>query len=411
MKSTITLFLFLFSFTLFAQIKYEKGYVIDNTGKKIDCYIRNLDWSNNPLEVQYRLEENSETITADITSVSSFMIGNSIKYVKATVQVDQSSSKASKLSNRPEPNFKSETVFIRELVSGDAKLYAYKSNKFKRFFYQLDGGKIEPLIYKKYYVSNNSVATNESYRKTLFDTMKCRGIDSNTLREIDYNQDDLVGFFSDYNICISGENLVLQEEPLKGKFNIRVKAGLSVNQLNVEFDEGAIRQDRQSAQFPQEIGPRFGLELESLLPFNKNKWGVFLEPTFMSYSSSVDIRVENDVTVFEDTATIDYKVIEIPFGLRHYMYLSDKSKIFINAALVLTVDLTDEIDYADDSVATDNDPDIKSSSNLLFGLGYEFNDRFSIEARTYTNRDILSSFVTYNGEFSSYGVVLGYRFL
>jgi hypothetical protein len=267
------------------------------------------------------------------------------------------------------------------------------------------------LVYKKYYVSNSSVATNESYRKTLFDNFKCDGIDVNSIRNVEYDQKDLVDIFSQYNMCSSGENLVIQEAPSQGRISLKAKAGISFNQLDVSFDSGILRQDRQSAEFTKEIGTRFGLEVEYLLPFNKNKWSVFLEPTFLSYSSSADIRIENDVTVFEDTATIDYKVIEIPFGIRHYMYLSNKSKIFINAAIVLTADLSDQIEYADESVASSNNLDIKSSSNLMLGLGYEFNNKFSIEARTYTNRDILSSYVSYNGEFSSYGFVLGYRFL
>lgn len=70
-----TLFLFLFSFSLFAQVTYEKGYIIDNTGEKINCFIRNLDWSNNPVDIQYRLNENSETITANVSSIKAFMIG------------------------------------------------------------------------------------------------------------------------------------------------------------------------------------------------------------------------------------------------------------------------------------------------------------------------------------------------
>lgn len=411
MKSTITLLLFLFSFSLFAQVTYEKGYVIDNTGKKIDCYVRNLDWSNNPVDVQYRLNENSETITANVSSIKAFMIGENIKFVRATIDVDLSSAKTSKLSRTSEPNFQKEITFIRELVSGEANLYVYKSNKYQRFYYQLKDSKIEPLVYKKYYVSNSSVATNEAFRRTLFDNFTCDGIDVNTVREIDYNQDDLVDFFSQYNMCATGENLIIQEAAARGSITLRVKAGISFNQLDVSFDSGILRQDRQSAEFPKETGPRFGLEVEYLLPFNKNKWGVFLEPTFLSYSSSADIRIENDVTVFEDTATIDYKVIEIPFGIRHYMFLGNNSKIFIHAAIVLTADLSDKIEYADESVAESNDLDIKSSSNLMFGLGYEFNNKFSIEARTYSNRDILSSYVSYNGEFSSYGFVLGYRFL
>lgn len=411
MKPTITLFLFLSTFILSAQINYEKGHIIDYTGKKIDCYIKNVDWSNNPSDIQYRLEENSETITANQSTIKAFQIGSTLKYVKATVEVDQSLSQISKLSRSSEPNYKTETAFLRELVAGDASLYFYQNNNFRRFFYSIDNSEILPLVYKKYKLNNSTISENVSYKKTLFDNLKCGDINTNSIRDVRYSQDDMVAIFSEYNMCKSGDNFVYQDEPSSGKFAVRAKLGMSFNQLEVKFDSGIIIEDRQSATFSEEIGPRFGLEVEYVLPFNKNKWSMFLEPTFLSYSSSADIRIERQISVFEDTATIDYKVIELPLGFRHYMYLNNESKLFVNVALVISFDLSDNIDYGDESLGAGNDPEINSGSSLLIGFGYEFNNRFSLEGRVYSNKDILSNYASYNGDLSSYGFVLGYRFL
>ncbi|MEH6536364.1 MAG: outer membrane beta-barrel protein [Psychroserpens sp.] len=406
MKSTITLFLFLSTFILSAQVNYEKGYIIDYTGKKIDCYIKNVDWSNNPSDIQYRLEENSEAITANQSTIKAFQIGSTLKYVIATVEVDQSLSQISKLSRSFGPNFQTETTFLRELVAGDASLYFYQNSNFRRFFYSIDNSEILPLVYKKYKLNNSTISENATYKKTLFDNLKCENITANSLRNVKYSQDDLVDLFSDYNVCKSGDNFVYQDKPSNGKLNVRTKLGVSFNQLEVKFDSGIIVEDLQSATFSEEIGPRFGLEVEYVLPFNKNKWSIFLEPTFLSYSSTADIRIERQVSTFEDTATIDYKVIELPLGFRHYMYLNDNSKLFINAAVVVSFDLSDDIEYRET-----NDLIISSGTTLLIGLGYDFNDRFSLEGRVYSNKDILSDYASYNGDLSSYGFVLGYRFL
>ena len=69
---------------------------------------------------------------------------------------------------------------------------------------------------------------------------------------------------------------------------------------------------------------RFGVETEFILAFNKNKWGVTIEPTYQYYKSE---KKPSDVE-----AKLNYTSVEIPIGIRHYFYLSEKSKIFINAS-------------------------------------------------------------------------------
>ena len=54
MKSlTVIMLLFLIVTESFGQIKYEKGYFINNENKKIECLIKNKDWKNNPSEFSY----------------------------------------------------------------------------------------------------------------------------------------------------------------------------------------------------------------------------------------------------------------------------------------------------------------------------------------------------------------------
>ena len=49
MKKTLTFIFILTSIITSAQINFEKGYYISNSGEKTECFIKNIDWMNNPV--------------------------------------------------------------------------------------------------------------------------------------------------------------------------------------------------------------------------------------------------------------------------------------------------------------------------------------------------------------------------
>ncbi|RZN79222.1 MAG: hypothetical protein EVB11_12790 [Winogradskyella sp.] len=406
MKNKLLLIALLLFSISYSQINFEPGFIIDKSGKKIECLIKNLDWSNNPKTIDYKVNENSETITISPQLIKVFQIGDKIRYISETINVDQSSQQFSSLSNFVEPNFTIQTLFIRQLVSGAANLYMYSDNNKSLFFYSLNEGQVFPLVYKKYFKNNQTVAENNSYKKTLYDNFKCKEFNPNKIRGVDYSENDLINFFSDFNFCNTESNLIYKKEGAKGRINLSAKLGVSFSNLEIDFDPGLIGSDIQSASFSNEVTLRFGAEFEYILPFNKNKWAVFIEPSFLSYSSTADIRVQRTSTVFEDTVSIDYKVIEIPIGLRHYFYLNNKSKLFINAAFVVSNDLSDSIEYG-----ISPDLDVRSGTSGLIGLGFNYNNKFSVEARLYFPRDITSTYPFFNSPLSISSIILGYQFL
>ena len=48
-KSLIILSIIITSINCYSQIKFEKGFYIDNDGQKTECLIKNIDWSVNVL--------------------------------------------------------------------------------------------------------------------------------------------------------------------------------------------------------------------------------------------------------------------------------------------------------------------------------------------------------------------------
>ena len=126
MKNRLSLILFLIAFLSFAQNKFESGYYIDNSGVKTECLIKNYDWKNNPknIETKTNLEDNVTT-TKSIEEINEFAITGKSKFVKATVNIDESSQNLVTLTNSPSPKFVEKTVLLKVLVQGNSNLYYF----------------------------------------------------------------------------------------------------------------------------------------------------------------------------------------------------------------------------------------------------------------------------------------------
>lgn len=91
MKKKLTFALiFILSFNIYAQIKFEKGYFIDNNNFKTECLIQNLDWLNNPAKINYKLNESSEASEQSINTIKEFSV-NTTKYIRFSLNIDKSS--------------------------------------------------------------------------------------------------------------------------------------------------------------------------------------------------------------------------------------------------------------------------------------------------------------------------------
>ena len=149
MKLLKTIFIFLFTISIHAQIRFEQGYIIDNNNQRQDVLIKNIDWLNNPKSIEYKNDETSKIEIATINQIKEFGVDNQSKYVRVDVKIDRSSEDLAKISSIQEPEFKEETLFLKVLIEGEASLYDYVDYNLKRFFYKKNNGEIEQLIYKK----------------------------------------------------------------------------------------------------------------------------------------------------------------------------------------------------------------------------------------------------------------------
>ena len=217
--TAIILLMVLLQIIAFSQIRYEKGYFIDNEGNRTECLIKNNDWRSNPIDFKYKLNENDEAKIATIATIQEFGIINYSKYIKAEVDIDISSDQVVNLTKTEDPIWSKEIVFLNTIVMGDAYLYKYiQGSDLVRYFYQVGESEIKQLIYKRYSLDLRSDGTtghyqldikveglfeNEGYKKQLWDDVRCSSKDLKTIKDLSYTRSKLVKYFTNYNKCIS----------------------------------------------------------------------------------------------------------------------------------------------------------------------------------------------------------------
>ncbi len=325
-KKLILLFLIILSQTSYSQITFEKGYIIKNTGEKETCLIKNVDWRDNPSKIEYKLSNNGDIKVAGIKNISEFGIDNYSKYIRVTTDIDKSTNKINRLDKDRNPHFKKETMFLKTLVEGKASLYKYTKGDLNRYFFKIDDKPIKQLVYKTFLTPKGQIGKNENYKQQLADNLKCSDITLDKIKGLEYKQKDLIKIFVLYNQCTNNKFQNFEAKTKKDLFNLNIRLGLRSSSLSIK---NGISEDVNTA-FNNELSIRLGAETEFILPFNKNKWGIIIEPTFQQYKSKKTINVST-VSGGKLINSINYKSVEIPVGIRYYMFLKNKTKLFVNA--------------------------------------------------------------------------------
>lgn len=385
--------------TQYAQIKFEKGYIITNSGEKTEVLIKNQDWKNNPLEIEYKSEDSAPSKKENIKNIQEFGINEGSRYIRKTVMIDLSSDNLGKMSDHKSPDFKERTLFLKYLVDGKATLLYYDSGDITRLFYALNDAEPQQLVYKSYYINNSNIAYNEDYKTQILENLNC-GVDNKLIERIAYTKKDLTKVFAIYNNCSGGESVEYKKEKNnRDLFNLNIRPGINFTSFKSSYSNFY----SNSAKFDTKTSFRIGLEAEFILPFNKNKWALFIEPTYQSYKAETTNPVYlGPYLEYNSQSSIDYKSIEVPLGVRHYFFLDNQSKIFVNAGYVIDFKLKSS--YNIDGTAYD----IKQAGNFIFGAGFKYKDRFSAEFRVGTSRDLLHNYHYMISYYKTTSVILGY---
>lgn len=368
----------IFYTSIYAQVTFEKGYFITNDSTKTECLIKNVDWSYNPIEFEYKIAETDPSTTIKMVNVMEFGIYDFSKYIRAAVKIDKSSDNIARIDEYRSPRFVEDVLFLKVLIEGEASLYEYANRDINRFFYKVKEAPIDQLVYKKYQADRITIAENRQFQTQLFEQVNCNKTDLQ-LNKVNYNSYELIKYFTDYNQCKGSkfENMVGKQK--RDGINLKFKPGISISNASMrnDFSNGG-----KDVNFPSAISHHISVECEFVLPFNRNTWSLFIDPSYQSYNGKTTALSSGPIYT-TDTINITLNNIEFPLGIRRYFFLNPQSKLSLHAAYIIDWMLGSELKY-------DNNFLIKPAMRPRLCLGAAFAyKKWGIEARYYLNQNIL----------------------
>lgn len=369
----LSIFLALISYESRSQVVFESGYFIDNNGVRTECLIENKEWLNNPSRFNYRYANSGAVLKGEINNIKEFGIGSEQKYIRATVQIDRSSSDLDNLSLSRNPEFQEESIFLKVLVEGDANLYSYTDQNLQRFFFSQNGSEIKQLVYKAFYVSSSKTGENNLYKQQLLTTINCQGVSAAQIKNLKYSTKELKKHFVNHNLC-QGEEPILFEKPHQLRSHFTMKGGVNISWVNIERNGSSIA----NQEIKPGIGYAFNLEFEHIMSFNKNKWSFILEPGYNSVNTQID--------PLTNYAGLVYNSVTLPLGLRYSMYLDDRVRLMLTALWNFDFAINSNVKLESGSEYL-----IKRNSHLSLGLGFKLK-KFVFESSFHPGYDILAQY-------------------
>jgi len=387
----------------YSQINFESGYFINEADQKVECLIRNIDWRNNPTEFEYMLSQNANIQKASIESVKEFGINGASKFIRSNVKIDRSSDELKYMSSERNPIFQEEQLYLKVLVEGKASLFLYENDNFTRFFFNISDSITSQLVYKRYFISQNKIARNDFFRQQLLKLLSCQTITMKDINNINYTKRELGQLFIKYNVCTNSEYVDYESMKTNDLFSLSIRPGINSSNLTIQNSAS----NSFDTDFGNKFGFRVGVDVEFFLPFNKNKWGIIIEPTYQYYESESSKEV-NNVSGGIQFSKVNYRSIELPIGLRHHFYLNDNSKFFANISLVLDFSGKSHIEFTRSNGTILKNLEVKSRRNLALGVGYQYMNRYSIEIRQQTGREILGNYISWSSNYKTLSLIIGY---
>ncbi|WP_372753643.1 hypothetical protein [Mariniflexile sp.] len=399
MKKLFSFYIALFlTLNAFSQIKFEKGYFIDDLGNKVECLLKNNSIQGSTETIKYKLNQDSEIKTLNLNQVKEFSIYNSYKFIKATVEIGKPSPQNER---NKDYTFKSEVVLLKVLVEGEAVLYSHNEKDHETFFFSTNNSAPQQLIYKIYIPENfKTKRENKAYGEQLFNNLKCSSLNFDDAINLKYEKNELIKFFVKYNECQNSETTIYLKKQKIFNINLRPR----INNTSLTLTETGNQSYLKTYDFGNKTIIGIGIEAELLFPFLNNKWTLSLEPTYQRYKSNITTQTVGSLS---ETFNVNYNSLEMPITVRHYSYINTTSSIFLNASLILDFTSKSYILKQLNDILLEElviAPDL----NLAVGVGYKFKNKYIVELRFHSKRNIVNQLIHYTSSYNSSSLIFGY---
>lgn len=390
------------------------GTVITLTGDTLQGMIEYSQRDFSPRHISFIPSGKKEFQIFYPLDIKSFDV-NAESYVGAVVQTETSPRSTNELTNFPELQFSTDTVFIQAIVSGEKSLFYYKNQFGQENYYIYQNQTFEWLIYKRYLQTEDGqsrIVENNRFVGQLINYLKnCPDIQQK-FAMVRYSRNSLQNILATYYQC-TGEKPVFKAEKTKLKTNFGFVGGVSRYTLKFEGDsfDHLIKAD-----FSTSVQPTAGLFLEIVLPRRHEKWSIYNDLHFSKIQINgdfTDVVHQDRYTLYETEISCSY--LTMSNSLR-YRFPVQKVKLFFNAgisngfALSNTNKLRSTLRFFD-TIRIDEKPAIDGIRNfetaLLAGAGIGYN-KLSFEIRAAAGNGI-SPFSGLSSNTLRWMFLLGYQ--
>lgn len=393
------LIVFLFSSLVFSQDSFKQGYYIDNASTKINGLILDSNPYNNPSEIVFKVNETDAAKTIGIESIKEYSISErNTRYKRFKVEIDVNYTMSNNIDKIASTKVENTSLF-KVLVEGELSLYKLVINDKVVFFYKQKEELTPKQLENTSYTNNNGTLseTNGYFRRQLIKSMNCNDFKSiPSFLELAYTEKELIKLFKEYNTCVNSDYVEYKEntQAEKASWKFTPFIGMNFSTLKYNLLESPFSPSSSLSSI------NFGVETSLILPYNNKAYEVFFSIGIDKVDdvSSGSYRSGTFSEIFENL-TFKSTLINFNLGPRYNYYLNQKSKLFFDASVGLSIPNDDIIyEYYTETTIDDvfyttqgQDRSYKTDSALFFnfGMGYCFNNKFGIDLRYSTPKEYL----------------------
>jgi len=400
-KNIFPLFFFVCLNTIaYSQTKFEQGYVVTKDGKQIDCLIKNERWFQSPKQIIYKLAVNEEELVAESANFEKFRVGNGPLYISHTGDFPIYKSRVSLLNPNAEIKTIRRSVFLKQIVSGKAKLYEFREGNDISFTYTIEDQPMVILLYGESVDKRNKIRTINTYKNQLYKKVICGN--SIEIQKLKYERKSLESYFEVYNNCSGqeAEKETIDQDRPKSIKSVKVWGGMQ--QFNYE-----VKTLTRSFDYGQVITPKIGIEVESIYPYNNSKWSMFLATSYTQHTTDAIVTISNTVEV-DQLESINSARIELLFGGRHYLFLNKTSSLFIELGVAFDFDLKGSFSGFQQQNETLEGQIANFAPEL--GFGYSYNQRLYLRINYYGAQKVIPLVSTESNKLTRISFSVGYKF-
>jgi hypothetical protein len=326
-------FIYIFNFTVSAQINLCEGLYVNTKGDTIKGKIDNQNWVSTPKSIGFTstgLEEDIKILTPK--EVKFFKIIRKDKFeeifVSRNVKLELSSININYITYENKPIWsEKEDLFLKLLVKGRLTLYIYhddikKDNYYiskDHYFIEDEKGSIETLLFKKYLTNDNILKTNAGFKSQLSERISdCPKIDITDINKLQFKYKPLTAFVKEYNKCFNDKN------------DYQFKAEKRPKEFGLFTGAFATSIEMSVSTLPYKVFPTLGLYAKFPLALTSPKINIVCElhPVFYEGATRY-IYFFPDKSEFEAKDRFKYSVARLNIMVSYTRHLSNNTSIAI----------------------------------------------------------------------------------